>query len=497
MVSGGYQYIQNIYLYIFGRKRISFLKTVTMKSQIMISLYILVVILLPGSPSVYKAIVHSLGVLGALISMYWLNRYMNQIPVTLRTVKGSIIKGILFLMVLLNIKFLIMSLGLNLAHDHVQWLLNNYPTLSCTFINQRSINVALLVAILLLLSCQIYIILYPFEYHSINHKLASISCYLTVGVLVVTDFVLKAFLENVEPCKTYKVQSFAIMFSLSVEAQFGVRLSNGPIIVLLTILMLLLQLTERMVYYMKNRESQVAPISHPPPAQGSIPSIFTVQSGMENECQPNCENNQLPQNIFMRRKSTGNPCRLNTSKLKNSRPCSNLSVIEEEDWTPDQFPPSVPADLSENSSHDGHEVALTLSNGHACSTNSQSMDLIDFLNEDESDVPGRLCTRYQTLSAPPPPLSVYNPGPPAPPAPASNNSTSFTVLMFTSSIFLISVLAVLQNSILVEYAKLIGFLLEMVTYFSFEIVPVLWFWRNAQAFAMAQEEMSNWFNQYE
>ena len=235
----------------------------------MISSYILVVILLPESPSVYKVIVHSLGVSGALISMYWLNRYMNQIPVTLRTVKGSIIKGILFLMALLNMKFLIMSLGLNLAHDQVQWLLNNYPNIVCTLINQRIINVALFMALILLLSCQIYIILYPFQYHSINHSVASISCYLTVGLLVLIDFVLKAFLENLEPCKTYKVQSFALMFNLVVEAQLGVRLSNGPIIMLLTILMLLLQLTERVVYYMKNRESQVFPISHPPPSNAN------------------------------------------------------------------------------------------------------------------------------------------------------------------------------------------------------------------------------------
>ena len=199
----------------------------------------------------------------------------------MRTTKGAIVKSILLILALLDIKFLVKSIAFNLAHEHFQWLLDAYPGIMCALINQRMLQCAILLALIALLMCEICIIMSPFGYHSLNHDLASFAYFFTLGGLVLIDFVLKHIFENGQSCKTFKVNTFVIRYDLSMKALGEYKPSDKPLLILLTILVMLLQMTQTLVYHLKQKVSRVGPAQQPPTLV-AIPTISSYVTSEEN-----------------------------------------------------------------------------------------------------------------------------------------------------------------------------------------------------------------------
>ena len=236
--------------------------------------------LVKQSPSLYSLLVESLGVGVALTCIYWLNRYMNQVPVTLRSCKGSIVKAILLIMALANLAYLLRCFFTNLAHKQTQWLLNTYPDLMCLFINQRGLNLALNVAINLLVLCEISIILYPLQYHSANHEVVSVYCQLVIFCIPLADFVFMHLIVNYSSCQSITVQNFLTIHNFSLDSVSEFESIQGPIPKIALATMLLFGVIEAVVFKLKSRRSQV----HPAPLLNQpVPTISRDLEGARNE----------------------------------------------------------------------------------------------------------------------------------------------------------------------------------------------------------------------
>ena len=178
-------------------------------------LYTLSVCLVPAPPSIYTAILSTLGLMVFLFSLSLIFKYLWSRPPMQQTVAQPLMMVIVVHMAVLTLKEYMTAVLGNCFPSFLQTLFDDYPLWTCGLLNNRWCSLPIVFCLVILGTSKLVLLVKPMIYHSADHDLIVVySLRILISILVVDTVVYLAF-GNSFYCHADTMERVAAIYNIS------------------------------------------------------------------------------------------------------------------------------------------------------------------------------------------------------------------------------------------------------------------------------------------
>ena len=178
-------------------------------------LYTLSVCLVPAPPSIYTAIISTLGFIVSLFALSLIFKYLLSRPPMQQTVAQPLMMVIVVHMAVLTSKEYMTAVLGNCFPSLLQTLFDDHPLWTCGFLNNRWSSLPILFSLVVLGTSKLILLVKPIMYHSADHDLI-VEYFLRILIsLQVVDTVVYLAFGNSSYCHTATMERVAAIYNIS------------------------------------------------------------------------------------------------------------------------------------------------------------------------------------------------------------------------------------------------------------------------------------------
>ena len=138
------------------------------KLHIFIIAYFLFISLVPGSPSYYRFLVDTVGTLVSLLSLGFLELYLNSRPLNQKNILNSQLHLVVYFQIAFTTREWMASLAGSMFHKTTMLMLNSYPGVLMALLDPRHYSIGLVVTYCTMSVSNLIMVISPVTFHKIS-----------------------------------------------------------------------------------------------------------------------------------------------------------------------------------------------------------------------------------------------------------------------------------------------------------------------------------------